>query len=154
MGKTHRVRGDQLEREMRARPHPIIKLSIRLLDMKSSEKNLVRQKAFEDAWSMRKRVDKLEYAEVDAFDRKCEAAQNRRRRLLEEENAYERKKRMQISKKMEFHVSRATSKDMKLTADTLDHMASDMKHFHTMDRKKQPQFNLRPVVPNRASYDT
>jgi hypothetical protein len=142
LAHTHRVQRAQLEQEMRALPNPIIKLTRQLLDMKDSEKNLVRQKRFEEAKQLRKRVDKQGRKENDIFEAQLAAAEERRRKLLQNDHAIDRRKRMQMSKKMEWGQIRSRERDMMVPTITA--------FFSTFS---SADYNLVFVV-NQSAFDT
>jgi hypothetical protein len=151
--EVHRVQTHQLEEEMSIIPKPIIKFSTNMLAMKNSEKELVKQLRFEEAKSLRKRIDVLEAREVGSYEKRLEAADEMRRQRLQDSQAVDDKKRLQMSKKFEWSQARHKERDMMLTVARVANNRKDMLHCHHMDKMKQPQFTTRPIVPNRASHD-
>jgi hypothetical protein len=110
--EVHRVQTHQLEEEMSIIPKPIIKFSTNMLAMKNSEKELVKQLRFEEAKSLRKRIDVLEAREVGSYEKRLEAADEMRRQRLQDSQAVDDKKRLQMSKKFEWSQARHKERDM------------------------------------------
>jgi len=151
MTHSHNIQTRQLEEEMAHLPDKMIKFSRTLLEMKDSETHLAGLGKFEEAKSLKRRVDKLEAAERDQHERNIEAGKNRRRALLQKNQADDRKKREQMDKKFEWAHTRAMEHDMKITNWRMSNNMHDMKHAHKVDSNKPPTFTTNQLLTKQRT---
>uniref|UniRef100_A0A7S2V0Q4 EF-hand domain-containing protein n=1 Tax=Fibrocapsa japonica TaxID=94617 RepID=A0A7S2V0Q4_9STRA len=154
MAHLHKVQLAQLEMELASTPMPKIKFSRRLLELQNSERNLSRQKQYEEAKAVRRMIDHLQPREEEEFRKKFEQQLQRRRDLLDKKQEEERKR---LAEKLS-EVSHRNQLLANRVQDThhrrLEHLTRDMNHAHAMERLKKPEMSVHPsaLLQQRASH--
>lgn len=156
--KRHHVEREQLEAYLKSWHKPPVRYSKALLEMMHSESHLARLDQFEEANTLRRRVNQVQPKEVAQHK---ESIENRFRALRETQRtrqSFELRKLEEKLHDMRLRTTRVgTQGDDEMRRRLRNHQ-NDMRHKHTLNTNQVPLFcavvggKVRPVNKERKGY--